>query len=65
MGLQLIFVVETNKKSKSDWIYVKDTVDYFTNMNELRLNLVLYIWKVEENIIVLKTKRNRTENFTV
>ena len=23
----------------------------FTNMNELRLNLVLYIWKVEENII--------------
>ena len=29
MGLQLIFVVETNKKSKSDWIYVKDTVDYF------------------------------------
>ena len=56
MGLQLIFVVETNKKSKSDWIYVKDTVDYFTNMNELRLNLVLYIWKVEENIIVLKNK---------
>ena len=25
MGLQLIFVVETNKKCKSDWIYIKDT----------------------------------------
>ncbi len=29
MGLQLIFVVETNKKCKSDWIYIKDTIDYF------------------------------------
>ena len=29
MGLQLIFVVETNSKSKSDWIYMKDTIDYF------------------------------------
>ena len=23
MGLQLIFVVETNKKCNSDWIYIK------------------------------------------
>lgn len=29
MGLQLIFVVETNKKCKSDWIYIKDTIDKF------------------------------------
>ena len=29
MGLQLIFVVETNKSCKSDWIYRKDTIDYF------------------------------------
>ena len=29
MGLQLIFVVETNKSCKSDWIYIKDTIDYF------------------------------------
>ncbi|MBP3700418.1 MAG: hypothetical protein J6I64_00870 [Lachnospiraceae bacterium] len=29
MGLQLIFVVETNKKCKSDWIYIKDTIDCF------------------------------------
>lgn len=28
MGLQLIFVVETNRKCKSDWIYIKDTIDY-------------------------------------
>lgn len=28
MGLQLIFVVETNKKCNSDWIYIKDTVEH-------------------------------------
>lgn len=29
MGLQLVFVVETNKTCKSDWIYIKDTIKYF------------------------------------
>lgn len=29
MGLQLIFVVETNKKCNSDWIYIKDTIEHF------------------------------------
>ena len=34
MDLQLIFVVETDSKSKSDWIYIKDTVDYFYNYDQ-------------------------------
>ena len=29
MGIQLIFVVETNKACNSDWIYIKDTIEYF------------------------------------
>ena len=29
MGLQLIFAVETNSKCKSDWIYIKDTIEHF------------------------------------
>lgn len=29
MGLQLIFCVETNKSCKSDWIYLKDTIEFF------------------------------------
>ena len=29
MGLQLIFVIETNKETKSDWIYIKDTIEHF------------------------------------
>lgn len=29
MGLQLIFVVEAEPKCKSDWIYIKDTIERF------------------------------------
>lgn len=29
MGLQLIFVVEATSECKSDWIYIKDTVERF------------------------------------
>ena len=28
MGLQLIFVIETNKTCKSDWIYIKETIEH-------------------------------------
>ena len=37
MGVQLIFVVETNKKCNSDWIYIKDTVDYFYSYEQTEL----------------------------
>lgn len=37
MGLQLIFVVETNKKCKSDWIYIKDTIDRFFEYNQAQI----------------------------
>ncbi|MGN1157376.1 MAG: hypothetical protein ACI4TK_14465 [Agathobacter sp.] len=39
MGLQLIFVVETNKKCKSDWIYIKDTIDHFYQYDQTQLKL--------------------------
>ena len=29
MGLQLVFVLETNKQCNSDWIYIKDTIEHF------------------------------------
>jgi hypothetical protein len=29
MGVQFIFVVETNKTCKSDWIYIKATIEHF------------------------------------
>lgn len=37
MGLQLIFVVETNKKCKSDWIYIKDTIDRFFEYEQAQI----------------------------
>ncbi|MBQ7890377.1 MAG: hypothetical protein IJ356_11510 [Erysipelotrichaceae bacterium] len=41
MGLQLIFVVETNKKCKSDWIYIKDTIDCFYQYDQqVKLSVV-------------------------
>ena len=42
MGMQLIFVLETNKKCKSDWIYIKDTIEYFYNIdvNNIKLTQV-------------------------
>lgn len=39
MGLQLIFVVETNKKCKSDWIYIKDTIDCFYQYDQTQVKL--------------------------
>ena len=39
MGLQLIFVVETNKKCKSDWIYIKDTIDRFYQYDQAQVKL--------------------------
>lgn len=39
MGLQLIFVVETNRKCKSDWIYIKDTIDWFYQYDQAQVKL--------------------------
>ena len=39
MGLQLIFVVETNKKNQSDWIYIKETINRFFNYDQAHVKL--------------------------
>ena len=44
MGLQLIFVVETNKKCNSDWIYIKDTIEHFYQYERTQVKLsVVYM----------------------
>lgn len=46
MSLQLIFVVETNKTCKSDWIYIKDTIDYFFEYDRTAIKLTpVYMMK--------------------
>lgn len=39
MGLQLIFVVETNKKCNSDWMYIKDTIEHFYDYERTEVKL--------------------------
>lgn len=44
MGIQLIFVVETNKKCNSDWIYIKDTIEHFYIYERTQVKLsVVYL----------------------
>lgn len=41
MGLQLIFVVETNERCKSDWIYIKSVLNqYYTYGNNVKISPV-------------------------
>ena len=58
MGLQLVFVVESNKTCRSDWIYIKDTIKYFYEYDRTRLNSVPYIWMERESIEIKKKKKN-------
>lgn len=58
MGLQLIFVVETNKKCKSDWIYIKDTIDRFFEYEQAQIKFSpIYIWMEKENIKIKKREK--------
>lgn len=44
MGLQLIFVVETNKRCNSDWIYIKETIEHFYSYDRTQIKLsVVYM----------------------
>lgn len=54
MGLQLVFVVETNKKCNSDWIYIKATIEHFYEYE--RTKVKLSIWMERETI---KAKNER------
>ncbi len=73
MGLQLIFVVEANKKSKTDWIYIKETVDRFYKYDvaHLKLSAVYmegknkYLSKEKEvNLLISQYSSTSTNNVT-
>ena len=73
MGLQLIFVVETNKKCKSDWIYIKETIDrfYYYGGAQIKLSTVYmngknkYLTKEKEiNSLISQYNGAATNNIT-
>lgn len=39
MGLQLILCVESNKKTKSDFIYIKETMDYYYDFSTQNIKI--------------------------
>lgn len=39
MGLQLIVLVETDVKCKSDWIYIKETIEHFFEIDQTQIKL--------------------------
>ena len=50
MGLQLIFVVETNKNCKSDWIYIKETIERFYQYDQVQIKFSPVYMDRRENI---------------
>lgn len=67
MGLQLIFVVETDKKCNSDWMYIKDTVEHFYEYERTQIKFSqVYMggkWKytkMEKEINSLISRYNRS-----
>lgn len=74
MGLQLIFAVETNKKCNSDWIYIKDTIEYFysyerTKVDDSQKKKEAATFKAKKQInsidskkLLMKNYRNNTSN---
>ena len=70
MGLQLVFVVESNKTCRSDWIYIKDTIKYFYEYDRTRLNSVPYMdgkgkyrnKEKEENNLLINTALHVDKN---
>lgn len=39
MGTQLIICVETNKRNRSDYMYIKSTIDHFYHLDQANKNL--------------------------
>ena len=40
MAQQLIFVLETNRKCNSDWLYIKEAIEHFYSIENVKLSPV-------------------------
>lgn len=57
MGLQLIFVVETKKACKSDWIYIKDTIERFYTYERTQVKFSVVYLDGKGNYSTSKTNK--------
>ena len=64
MGLQLIFAVETNQKCRSDWIYIKETIEYFYQYDRSHIKLSVVYMDSKDNYVQSKIK-NKNDMMTI
>lgn len=68
MDLQLIFVVETKKSVKSDWIYIKDTIEQFYQYDNAHVKLTpVYMdgrgnYKSKEKEVLKRISQYKADN---
>lgn len=64
MSLQLIFVVETRKSCNSDWIYIKETVDHFYQVDQAHTKLSVVYMDSKSTYNSPKTKKKIQEKIS-
>lgn len=64
MSLQLIFVVETRKSCKSDWIYIKDTIDHFYQIDQAHTKISVVYMDSKSTYRSPKTKKKIQEKIS-
>ncbi len=61
MGTQLIFCLETNEQTKSDYIYIRSTIDHFFKMNQANIKISPVYMNGKYNYNSLKVKKKIEE----
>ena len=61
MGTQLIFCLETNEQTKSDYIYIRSTMDHFFKMNQTNIKISPVYMNGKYNYNSLKVKKKIEE----
>ena len=61
MGLQLILCVETNKKTQSDYIYIKETIDHFYKFDPTQVK-ISPVYEEKKEYINNVSKEKLTKN---
>lgn len=67
MAIQMILCLETNKRANTDYIYIKETIDWlYQKSNQIKINLVYMGSKTKyQSKDILKEITQKTKEFTI
>ncbi len=67
MAIQMIFCLETNKRANTDYIYIKETIDYlYQTNNQIKFSPVYMCTKTKyRSKDVLREIERKTKEFTI